>query len=106
MLSGKAKDDFIKWHVLNESKKILIEQIENWYYSEIVEWLDSIGIYIHVKRFTHGLEFKEWYFIITDYRGVHFNNHVSKESRILNDSRKEILNLAIKKANEIYNSRS
>ncbi|WP_407498845.1 hypothetical protein [Elizabethkingia anophelis] len=71
----------------------------------ILEWLDSVGIYIFTKRLTMLLEFKEWYFIITNSDGVHLNNHVSQESRILKDSRQEATEAAIKKAVEIYNEK-
>lgn len=105
MLTGKAKEDFNKYlgepfHFIN------FDNIPDFVkFSYLMHWFDHVGIFIIVKRFVMSLEFKEWYFIITDKRGMHLNNHVSKESRIENDSRTEIMINAIKKANEIYNSR-
>ncbi|HFK5521130.1 TPA: hypothetical protein ACG0AP_003564 [Elizabethkingia anophelis] len=115
-MEGKAKEAFEKWYL---EKSRLHMGVDNPYYDEMlllsfkntediiknayyIDWLDSMGIYIFTRRLTMSLEFKEWYFIITNSDGVHLNNHVSKESRILKDSRQEATEAAIKKAVEIY----
>lgn len=69
----------------------------------IIEFFDSVGIIINVKRYVMPLGEVEWYFIITGDNGAHLNNHVSEESRSVFDCRKNITEQAIKKANEIYN---
>lgn len=106
-MNGKAKEAFEKWfekeyRTFTTSYAENVDKINN---HIIVEWLDSVGIYIFTRRFMMSLEFREWYFIITNSDGVHLNNHVSKESRILKDSRQEATEAAIKKAVEIYNER-
>lgn len=118
-MEGKAKEAFEKWYL---EKSRLHMGVDNPYYDDtlllsfyktldtiknayIIEWLDSVDIYIFTRRLTMSLEFKEWYFIITNSDGVHLNNHVSKESRILKDSRQLATEAAIKKAVEIYNAR-
>ncbi|WP_185287066.1 hypothetical protein, partial [Chryseobacterium indologenes] len=116
-MEGKAKEAFDAWYINKARQRPDIgeryfdenliaffensgDTIKNAHY---VEWLDSMGIYIFTRRLTMSLEFKEWYFIITNSDGVHLNNHVSKESRILKDSRQEATEAAIKKAVEIFN---
>ncbi|HFK5563457.1 TPA: hypothetical protein ACGZ9C_003125 [Elizabethkingia anophelis] len=106
-MEGKAKEAFEKWfekeyRTFTTSYAENVDKINN---HIIVEWLDSVGIYIFTRRLTMSLEFKEWYFIITNSDGVHINNHVNKESRILKDSRQEATEAAIKKAVEIFNDK-
>lgn len=110
-LTGKAKEDFEIWYSRTESDMAHNLQKELFYskayierYSYYLEWLDSVGIYIHIKRFCQGLEFKEWYYIISDTRGVYLNEHLS-DCRIKDDCRQEATKQAILKANEIYNER-
>lgn len=97
ILTGKAKEDFLNqfWGQFPKD-----ELLQNAY---IIEWFDSVGIYIQPKRFTHCLEFQDWYFIITDKKGIHLNNFL--ENRIKIDSRQQATEQAIIKANEIYNER-
>lgn len=108
-MEGKAKEEMLKW--LSANYPLGWKAMEmgglrpSFQNTLIIEWLDSVGIYIFTKRLTMLLEFREWYFIITNSDGVHLNNHVSKESRILKDSRQEATEAAIKKAVEIYNAR-
>ncbi|WP_407491691.1 hypothetical protein [Elizabethkingia anophelis] len=115
---GKAKIEFEKFILekntetanvyvnKSETTSIPLDLLkEDFKLSLIIEWLDSVGIYIFTRRLTMSLEFKEWYFIITNSDGVHLNNHVSKESRILKDSRQEATEAAIKKAVDIYNEK-
>lgn len=118
ILTGKAKKDFENG-IIEILKQKYSEQIFNndaaldWIYNvndlilfaHIIEWFDSVGIYIFINRWVAPLREIEWYFIITNKSGVHLNSHVSKESRIELDSRNEATKQAIKKANEIYNER-
>lgn len=71
--------------------------------SIIVDFFDSVGIIINIKRYVMPLGEVEWYYIITGDNGAHLNNHVSEESRSLLDCRKEITTKAIIHANKIYN---
>ena len=107
ILNGKAKKDFILW--LNNQPvapyEVMLDDIPKCYLNAlIIEWFDSVGIYISVKRLCTSLKFRCWYFIITNEDGNYLNNHGADESRINNDSRIEITIKAIKNANEIYNS--
>ena len=70
----------------------------------IIEWLDSVGIYIELNRFTLSLKFEFWHYTISDKKGVHLNSHL--ENKINTDSRQEAIKQAIIKANEIYNERN
>lgn len=91
MLTGKAKDDFLKWYgagyhyfeiTLNET-----EQIAN-----IIEWFDTVNLNICVRKWT----MKYWSASI--YKPHIFSIGCSFKSR------NEAYLTAIKKANEIYNS--
>lgn len=103
-LTGKAKEDFKIWFDTNyldfwnqyHKYDTLINAL-------IIEWFDSVGIIILPKRFTHKLEFSDWYFIITNKQGVHLNNYL--EDRLNVDSRQEATEKAIEKANLIYNNK-
>ena len=113
ILNGKAKKDFFNWL---DNQGVNGIDISNWEFEKfhllsnvsqnslIIEWFDSVGIYISVKRLCTSLKFRCWYFIITNEDGNYLNNHGADESRINNDSRIEITIKAIKNANEIYNS--
>ena len=121
ILTGKAKEDFENY-VLNKNLGHDSEVLISVYNQEtlfinynnvketllnalIIEWFDSVGIYISVKRLCTSLKFRCWYFVITNEDGDYLNKHGADESRINNDSRIEITIKAIKKANEIYNSK-
>ncbi|MDV3751171.1 hypothetical protein CMU19_07210 [Elizabethkingia anophelis] len=118
-MEGKAKETFDTWYIKKVRQRPDIGQryfdehlLEFLYNSgdtiknaHIIEWLDSVGIFIFTRRLTMLLEFREWYFIITNSDGVHLNCHVCQESRILKDSRQEATEAAIKKAVEIYNEK-
>ena len=108
VLTGKAKEDFERWLHSND---VLIkdgiyddtyltdvfEQLPlNLQYAHIIEWFDSIGIYI--DRDCINIEM-----VITDFRGI------SEEQTIIDCDHEESFQdwweEAIKKANEIYNSK-
>lgn len=113
ILTGECKEDFLVWYFntyLKEDKYYLIKDVEAFFKSVkttlqnalIIEFFDSVGIYILLKRFTYLLEFNDWYFIITNKQGVHLNSHL--ECRIKIDSRQEATKQAIVKTNELYNN--
>lgn len=101
ILTGKAKEDFLKWCKQDANWLQTYEDI--FLFSLIIEWFDSVGIYIELSRFTSGLKFEFWHYTISDTRGVHLNNHMG--NTVKEDSRHEATKQAIIKANEIYNKR-
>lgn len=107
-LTDKAKEDFMKYasHDHGEGIKDLAMMRSIYRNALIIQWFDSLGIFIQLTRFCFQGEFSEWYFVITDKRGVHLNDHVSNESRWYGDCRLSITERAIMKANEIYNNQN
>ncbi|MDV3474574.1 hypothetical protein CMU98_03055 [Elizabethkingia anophelis] len=109
-MNGKAKEAFEKWfekeyRTFTTSYAENVDKINN---HIIVEWLDSVGILIFLKRKTVGhrdFEFDYWYFIITNIQGVHLNNFLESKHHVIVDDRNEATEAAIKKAVEIYNAR-
>ncbi len=97
ILTGKAKEDFykflIKKYPLNEM------EVEEWFLSlynefknaSITEWFDSVGIYIT----SDYLELNR----------VFYSEILNENFEIVKPNRQEALTEAIKKANEIYNSK-
>lgn len=86
ILTGKAKEDFLKWVALN--RNILADYHENHVISDMVDWLDSVGIYINIRCF----EDRCISFITSD------------SSQFFEINREEAYKQAIIKANEIYNN--
>ena len=109
ILTGKCREGFEDWYNSNIGKKINVGHLslytlsENMVYSVIIEYFDSIGVYINIKRFFLGNEFKFWYFTINDENGIGLINHVSTENRVFINSRQEIIIQAIEKANDLIN---
>ena len=98
ILTGKAKEDFIKTKIGNEIN--LFESMLPIYKNAlIIEWFDSIGIYIEVYRHNNRPTVQG------------FNSRIVRringyyECCTAVDTRKEATEEAIKKANEIYNSK-
>ena len=100
ILNGKAKEEFFNWL---DNQGVNGIDISNWEFEKfhflsnvsknslIIEWFDSVGIYIS----SYGFEFtKEFYSEIT-----------SDNFSVIKPTRQEALTEAIKKANEIYNSK-
>lgn len=105
MLTDKAKESF-KEYLGNPTYFNKFDDLPTLMKIAYIErWLDHNKMFIFPKRLTMSLQYKEWYFIITDERGMHLNNHVSDESRSVIDSRENIMIVAIQKANEIYNNK-
>jgi len=99
ILTGKAKEDFVEWCKQDADWLQTYEDI--FLYALIIEWFDSVGIYVECNRATLGIDFKCWYYTISDSRGVHLNNYLYNIVKV--DSRHEATKQAIIKANELYN---
>jgi hypothetical protein len=110
-LTGKAKEDFEKWYSENVEFKGEVLYLEEFYilpfsmqYGVLVDWFDSVGVYILIKRlYSIPMENDVWYFIITNKEGVYFNSTLDKENK--SETRPQARQKAIEKANEIYNKR-
>ena len=92
ILTGKAKEDFIKTKIGNEIS--LFESMLPIYSNAlIIEWFDSVGIYVNAELdYLHIV----WFPTI--------NNDWNFEEREF-ETRQEAIKEAIKKANEIYNEK-
>lgn len=92
ILTGKAKEDFKEW--LYKKYDILFD-LEEYHKTmlcaEIIEWLDSVGIYISI--ITQENDKKE----------IRFTSDINEQNFISCETRKQATEEAIKKANEIYN---
>ena len=90
ILKGKAKEEFIKAKIGNEIN--LFESMLPIYKNAlIIEWFDSVGIYIT----SDYLELNKGF----------FSEILNENFEIIKPTRQEALTEAIKKANEIYNSK-
>lgn len=96
ILTGKAKDDFNKWKI--ECKRLSsIEVLEFRFLSNVVqnsmiiEWLDSVGIYINTIRSVDGSIYCRILLLDKAFYGINRNDAAKK---------------AIIQANEIYNERN
>ena len=92
ILNGKTKKDFILW--LNNQPvapyEVMLDDIPKCYLNSlIIEWFDSVGIYINALRYN-----KQWWKATAEYEYAGIFN-----------SRQEALVEAIKKANKIYNEK-
>lgn len=104
ILTNKAKEDFIDYLWESKFKKedykeyedYIENQKESHTYADIIEWFDSVGVYIYLET------------------GMYFNKPNFRYKIITNDdtcigykeySRQEATIQAITKANEIYNER-
>ena len=99
ILTGKAKESFIDY--LDKTNQIKIEKgILNLHWQDfpekfknalIIEWFDSVGIYITSDYFELNKGF--------------YSEILNSNFAIVKPTRQEALTEAIKKANEIYNSK-
>ena len=99
ILTGKASKDFIKWlhfkHNL-QPYNLFNEIIQ---YALIIEWFDSVGIYISINYVDFYDEFRN----NTGFETYVTNKGLSVKFRSVS-IRQEAIKQAIKKANEIYNT--
>ena len=93
ILTGKAKEDFYKYINIEDYK--LFDYVRKKYANEIVlnaliiEWFDSVGIYITSDYFELNKGF--------------YSEILNSNFAIVKPTRQEALTEAIKKANEYYN---
>ena len=101
ILTGKAKESFIDY--LDKTNQIKIEKgILNLHWQDlpekyknalIIEWFDSVGIYVNAE-----LDYLHLVWFPTINNNWNFEEHEF-------ETRQEAIKEAIKKANEIYNSK-
>ena len=104
ILTGKCKEGFEDWYNSNIGKKINVGHLslytlsENMVYSVIIDYFDSIGVYINIKSYSY---LYDWSYEI---------KQLNKKTIVMEDkpnqsvkSRKEATEKAIEKANEILN---
>lgn len=111
ILTGKAKRRFLKWlktrvnSILHEIDKIdfwFSLQDESFKLSLIVEWLESVGIFIdslHSYSFDDTLEY------CVKVNNIYITHGIKNKPINRFKSRQEATKQAIFKANEIYNER-
>ena len=103
ILTGKAKEDFYRYINIEDYK--LFDYVRKKYANEIVlnaliiEWFDSVGIYISINYVDFYDEFRN----NTGFETYVTNKGLSVKFRSVS-IRQEAIKQAIKKANEIYNS--
>ena len=103
ILTGKAKEDFYRYINIEDYK--LFDYVRKKYANEIVlnalliEWFDSVGIYISINYVDFYDEFRN----NTGFETYVTNKGLSVKFRSVS-IRQEATIQAIKKANEIYNT--
>jgi hypothetical protein len=118
-LTEKAKDAFEKW-LEKEYKFLLLEvkgtgiDVLTWiedssmFNALIIEWLESVNLFIGVDTWRTSGNLKEtfYWYNVKDINQESFIKDTYEESLITsrNKSRQEATNIAIEKANEIYNN--
>lgn len=94
ILTDKAKQEFILWYLKSEYNFAFDGLSNNFQNALIIEWFDSVGIYIFTdidwqyKYFNYKLEYK--------YKEVDYD--------YVFNTRQEATTKAIDKANEIFNN--
>ena len=113
ILNVKAKEDFEKWLFSNDilikdgiyDETYLTDVFEelplNLQYSSIIEWFDSVDIYISINYVDFYDELRN----DTGFETYVTNKGLSVKFRSVS-SRQEAIKQAIKKANEIYNNKN
>ena len=101
ILTGKAKEEFFNWL---DNQGVNGIDISNWEFEKfhslsnvsknslIIEWFDSVGIYITSDYFELNKGF--------------YSEILESNFEIIKPTRQEALAEAIKKANEIYNNKN
>lgn len=102
ILTDKAEHDFGRWHF---ERRTSIEEYSSFHklsetaqYAVIIEWFDSVGIYIEVGSYDNYPK-TDFAFNIIKFDGSHDSFDCGFEDRI------KATNEAIIKANELYNKR-
>ena len=108
ILTGKCKEAFIDY--LDKTNQITIEKgilklhwqdfPEKYIHALIIEWFDSVGIYISINYIDFYDELRN----NTGFETYVTNKGLSVKFRSVS-SRQEAIKQAIEKANEIYNSK-
>ena len=105
VLTGKAKEEFFNWL---DNQGVNGIDISNWEFEKfhllsnvsqnslIIEWFDSVGIYIEISFYDDCY----WTYNIYSNKPV-----LEKETANICNNRQEATEEAIKKANEIYNEK-
>lgn len=99
LLTNKAKFDFLDWLVNNheidlKGFELGKDVIQN---ALIVEWLDSVGIYVLIEK-----TFNDFWYKIKESRPEITKVHIGDFD---SSNRNTTTSKAIEKANEIYNSK-
>lgn len=107
ILNGKAKEKFLEW--LSKTYDLIHYDTELWFKNEkeitqnalIIEFFDSVGIYIDAEFFRKNIKGKPQFvsFTTDEWNGL-------QPLRVEFNSRKEATIQAIKKANDIYNAKT
>ena len=109
ILTGKAKEEFFNWL---DNQGVNGIDISNWEFEKfhllsnvsqnslIIEWFDSVGIYISINYVDFYDEFRN----NTGFETYVTNKGLSVKFRSVS-IRQEAIKQAIKKANEIYNEK-
>ena len=109
-LTGKCKEEFLKWYKdvfsikedIHDDGNSLNYMPHSMRYGVYVDYFDSVGIMLFVKSVGFVKDCKDlvnYYFVITDIERKHINNYL--ESRV--ETRQQARTEAIKKANELRN---
>ena len=97
ILTGKTKEDFSYNYNMSDFNGYS-ETLQN---ALIIEWFDSVGIYISINYVDFYDEFKN----DTGFETYVTNKGLSVKFRIVSN-RQEAIKQAIEKANEIYNNKN
>ena len=102
ILTDKTKEDFLEWYGSDE-KYFQTTPTKTEEYANVIEWLDSIGIHVHIEP-NIGCGPALYYPMII-WRDHNFiDRYISIGNSDYFNSRQEATKAAIEKANEIYNS--
>ena len=114
ILTGKAKEEFFNWL---DNQGVNGIDISNWEFEKfqllsnvsqnalIIEWFDSVGIYINTPPFYDKfLKYNRGFESIVIDENKNIIYEIDNENDVFN-FRQEAIKKAIKKANEIYNEK-
>lgn len=94
-LTGQCKEDFLNY--CKQSESFINTYADIYLNSLIIEWFDSVGIYISIMH--SSAKYNTWYY------GVSKINFDDVELILAKDkNRSQVTNIAIDKANDIYNN--